>query len=242
MDRGPTKDDTRCTEETWALLPDQTVLCLECDRQPRAEKYVMAANQWVSAGSTPVALVDTGSDEIGSALALPDGRVFCIGATANTALYTPPAIANQPGTWAAGPGFPVVVVGTGDRREGRTGMPSPQRPSAVRGRSVQPQRDGTWGSPFYIYEYDPVANTLTQAPSPPNGSAESVQLAADSVADRPSAAHERELHRRDLHARRRARSVVEAVDHVGADRAPPGSHLRAARAADQRTLAGGDLR
>src|SRR6185312_12619376 len=78
---GPTKDDSRCTEETWVLLPDQTVLALECDRQPRAEKYVMAASQWVSAGSTPVTLVDVGSDEIGSALALPDGRAFCIGAT-----------------------------------------------------------------------------------------------------------------------------------------------------------------
>jgi hypothetical protein len=165
---GPTKDDTRCTEETWALLPDQTVLCLECDRQPRAEKYVMAANQWVSAGSTPVVLVDTGSDEIGSALALPDGRVFCIGATANTALYTPPAIANQPGTWAAGPSFPVVVSGlvTGAKDAPACLLPNgrvlcvvaPYSPSA-----------GTWGNPLYIYEYDPVANTLTQAPSPANG-------------------------------------------------------------------------
>jgi len=165
---GPTKDDSRCTEETWVLLPDQTVLALECDRQPRAEKYVMAANQWVSAGSTPVTLVDVGSDEIGSALALPDGRAFCIGATSNTALYTPPAIANQPGTWATGPSFPVVVAGlvTGAKDAPACLLPNgrvlcvvaPYSPSA-----------GTWGSPLYIYEYDPAANTLTQAPAPPNG-------------------------------------------------------------------------
>jgi hypothetical protein len=102
---GPAKDDTRGTEETWVLLPDQTVLAIECDRRPRTEKYVMAANTWVSAGNTPVTLVDAPSDEVGSALTLPDGRVFCIGATSHTALYTPPLIANQPGTWAAGADF-----------------------------------------------------------------------------------------------------------------------------------------
>jgi Kelch motif protein len=165
---GPTKDDTRCTEETWVLLADQTVLCLECDRQPRAEKYVMAANQWVSAGNTPVTLVDTNSDEIGSALALPDGRVFCIGATANTALYTPPMIANQAGTWATGPSFPVVVKGlvTGAKDAPACLLPNgrvlcvvaPYNPTA-----------GTWGNPLYLYEYDPVANTLTQVSSPANG-------------------------------------------------------------------------
>lgn len=165
---GPNKDDTRCTEETWVLLPDQTVLCLECDRQPRAEKYVMASNTWVSAGSTPVTLVDTGSDEIGSALALPDGRVFCIGATNHTALYTPPLIASQPGTWAAGPDFPEVVKGqvTGAKDAPACLLPNgrvlcivaPYSPAA-----------GTWGNPLYLYEYDPAANTLTQVPSPANG-------------------------------------------------------------------------
>ena len=105
------KDDPRCTEETWTLLPDQTVLALECDNQPKAEKYVIAADKWVSAGSTPVTLVDTASDEIGSALGLPDGRVFCIGATSRTALYTLPAVSNQPGTWATGPSFPVLGTG-----------------------------------------------------------------------------------------------------------------------------------
>jgi hypothetical protein len=165
---GPTKDDTRCTEETWVLLPDQTVLCLECDRQPRTEKYVMAANQWVTAGNTPVTLVDTKSDEIGSALALPDGRVFCIGATPNTALYTPPAIANQPGTWAAGPSFPVVVQGlvTGAKDAPACLLPNGRVLCVV---APYSPAQGTWGSPLYFYEYDPAANTLTQVSSPSNG-------------------------------------------------------------------------
>ena len=168
---GPTKDDTRCTEETWVLLADQTVLCLECDRQPRTEKYVMAANQWVSAGNTPVTLVDTGSDEIGSALALPDGRVFCIGATANTALYTPPAIANQLGTWASGPTFPVVVSGLVNGAKDAPACLLPNGRVLCIVAPYDPKKSATsWGSPLYLYEFDPAANTLTQVPSPANGS------------------------------------------------------------------------
>jgi hypothetical protein len=172
---GPTKDDTRCAEETWVLLPDQTVLALECDRQPRTEKYVMAANVWVTAGNTPVTLIDTASDEVGSAIALPDGRAFCIGATNHTALYTPPPIANQPGTWAAGPDFPVVVQGrvTGAKDAPACLLPNgrvlcivaPYDPKAAQTTSV------AWGYPLYFYEYDPATNTLTQVSSPSNGSA-----------------------------------------------------------------------
>lgn len=164
---GPTKDDTRCTEETWVLMPDQTVLCLECDRRPRAEKYVMAANQWVTAGSTPVTLVDAPSDEIGAAVALPDGRAFCIGATGNTALYTVPAIANQPGAWAAGPSFPVIVNG---KTTGAKDAPACLMPNGRVLCLVGPFNSaaGEWGQPVYFFEYDPAANTLTQAPSPSN--------------------------------------------------------------------------
>jgi hypothetical protein len=171
---GPTKDDTRCTEETWVLLPDQTVLALECDRQPRTEKYVMAANTWVTAGNTPVTLIDTASDEVGSALALPDGRAFCIGATNHTALYTPPAIANQAGSWATGPDFPVVVRGrvTGAKDAPACLLPNgrvlcivaPYDPKAAQ------NTNEAWGYPLYVYEFDPVANTLTQVSSPSNGS------------------------------------------------------------------------
>lgn len=171
---GPTKDDTRCTEETWVLLPDQTVLAIECDRQPRTEKYVIAANQWISTGNTPVTLIDTASDEVGAALALPDGRAFCIGATNNTALYTPPPVANQAGTWASGPSFPVVVSGrvTGAKDAPACLLPNgrvlcivaPYDPNAAQNTSI------AWGYPLYIFEFDPVANTLIQAPSPSNGS------------------------------------------------------------------------
>ena len=40
------------SEEGWTLLPDGTVLAVQCTSVPNAQKYVIASNQWISAGST----------------------------------------------------------------------------------------------------------------------------------------------------------------------------------------------
>jgi hypothetical protein len=102
---GPLKDDPS-SEESWTLLPDGTVLTPECTNHPKAEKYVPALNSWVSAGQTPVDLVEASSIEIGPALLLPDGRTFHVGTTGKTALYTMPSDPADPGTWEVGPSFP----------------------------------------------------------------------------------------------------------------------------------------
>jgi len=99
----------RCSEETFTLLPDGTVLTVQCSNAQNAEKYLPATEQWVSAGATPSALpqpcLGLGA-EIGPAILLPEGRVFAISASGNTALYTPPSAAlgvSSPGTWTAEP-------------------------------------------------------------------------------------------------------------------------------------------
>lgn len=102
---GPTMAG-RSAEETWVLMPDETILAPRCIGHPAAEKLVLAANQWMSAGTLPVDLVEAASAEIGPGMTLPDGRAFFLGATGASALYTPPAIASQPGTWSAGPTLP----------------------------------------------------------------------------------------------------------------------------------------
>jgi hypothetical protein len=167
-----TKDDARCTEETWMILPDQSILAIECDNQPKAEKYIPAADKWVSAGTTPVTLVDTLSDEVGAAILLPDGRAFCIGATNHTALYTPPAISNQPGTWTAGPDFPVLTAG---RVTGAKDAPAALLPNgkvlclvAPCNQSAASNTTPFWGSPVHFFEYDPATNTLTEVSAPVN--------------------------------------------------------------------------
>ena len=72
--------------ETWTLLPDNTILCAECDNHPSVEKYIISTDKWVKDKSTPVDFVQILSKEIGPAILLPDKRVFAIGATGHTVL------------------------------------------------------------------------------------------------------------------------------------------------------------
>jgi hypothetical protein len=160
---GPNKDDAS-SEETWTLLPDETVLTAECSAHPKTEKYVAAANQWVSAGSTPVDLVQASSIEIGPAVLMPDGRVFATGASGHTALYSPPNIANQPGSWAAGPDFP--LDGNGRLMEAKD-APGCLLPNGsvlcVAGPAAE---GGSFPGPTQFFEFN--GSTLSTAPNPPN--------------------------------------------------------------------------
>jgi len=160
---GPNKADAS-SEETWTLLPDGTVLTAECSNHPQAEKFVPATNTWVSAGIVPGDLVQASSIEIGPALALPDGRIFCVGATGATDIYTPPSNPADPGTWATGPTFP--SDGTGQPREAKD-TPGVLLPNGRVLVAVGPGVDGfNLGATFY--EYDPLSNTPTQVATPAN--------------------------------------------------------------------------
>ena len=104
------KDDSS-SEETWTLLYDNTILVAECSNHPKAEKYLIESNKWVSAGSTPAGSdlaqsSSASSNEIGPAILMSDGRLFAIGASGHTAIYSPPVSSTQPGSWIRGPDFP----------------------------------------------------------------------------------------------------------------------------------------
>jgi len=160
---GPNKGDS-ASEETWTLLPDQTVLTVQCSNTPHAEKYLAAANQWVAAGTLPVNLVETSSLEIGPAFLLPDGRAFCVGATNRTAIYTPPPIANQAGTWATGPTFPNIngqTIGAKDA----PGCLMPNGKVLFVGGPVDGQ-SGSYLPPTSFFEFD--GSTMYRVPDPPN--------------------------------------------------------------------------
>jgi hypothetical protein len=105
----PAKNDVS-SEETWTLLPNGSVLTVQCSTPPGVERWNGA--NWVSDANTPVTLTQQPpglGNEIGPAVLLPDGRVFAIGGNANTALYTPPpppgfGVPQPPnGSWTAGP-------------------------------------------------------------------------------------------------------------------------------------------
>jgi len=160
---GPNKDDSS-SEETWTLLPDETVLSVECANHPRAEKYVAPAERWVSAAPLPVELVQSSSIEIGPAVLLPDGRVFAIGATGHTAIYTPPNVGDQPGSWIIGPDFP--RDGNGNLM-GAKDAPAALLPNGnvlcVAGPSGE---GGNFPGPTQFFEFD--GTTLNPVANPPN--------------------------------------------------------------------------
>jgi hypothetical protein len=158
----------RTNEATWTLMPDQTILTCDCIGHPQTEKYLIVADKWMSTGNTPSDLVEAASFEIGPAVLLPDGRLFAVGATGRTALYTMPPNANQVGSWAAGPTFPVVS----GKQLGAKDAPGCLLPNGNVLCAVGPVDGlaGSYLSPTYVYEFDPVANTLIAAPTPPTSS------------------------------------------------------------------------
>lgn len=150
-------------EESWSLLPDGTIHAVDCSNPPNAEKYVIAANQWVAAGATPQVLVDSIS-EIGASVLLPDGRLFVIGATGFTALYTPPPIANQAGTWAQGPSIPQVNP---NQPLGAVDAPACVLPNGNVLFTASPiTNPASFQAPTFAFEYDPVDNVITNVPVP----------------------------------------------------------------------------
>lgn len=157
-----------CSEESWSLLPDGTIHAVDCSNPPNAEKYIIASDEWVNAGTTPDVLVDSIS-EIGASVLLPDGRLFVIGATNSTALYTPPPIANQVGTWERGPTIPSNSSG---QALGAVDAPAVVLPNGKVLFSVGPiTTPATFQSPTYFFEYDPEANAINPVPGAATASA-----------------------------------------------------------------------
>jgi hypothetical protein len=168
---GGNKHDTS-SEESWTLLPDGTIIVAEVNNHPHAEKYLIATNQWITAGSTPsghdLVLNEPGvSIEIGPAILMPDGRVFCTGATGHTALYLPPLLPTQPGTWIPGPNFPV----SGGHLMRAFDAPACLLPNGFVLCAVGPLNAGWSGPPTVFFEFDgaalhPVANPASAAGEP----------------------------------------------------------------------------
>lgn len=104
-------------EETWALLPDGSVLAPAVTLMPQAQRYVPSLDKWVNCTAAPVNLAVTklkgaDVDETGGALALPDGSAFVIGGSGQTALFTTGHFKQSPGSWKIGPSFPADTSGS----------------------------------------------------------------------------------------------------------------------------------
>ena len=168
---GPNKG-TSSSEESWALQPDGSVLTVRCNSTQQAEKYIPATNTWVSAGTTPVNLIEIASSEIGAAVLMNNGKTFFIGATGRTAIYTQPATITDPGSWVAGPDFP---AGPNSETIGCKDSPACLLTNGKVLISAGPV-DGVrndYLTPTYFYEFD--GSSLHRTIDPPNNAGKPYQ-------------------------------------------------------------------
>ena len=139
------------TEESWIALPNGNVLSYDVVMGlNQAQFYDVATNSWVDTGPVPVNL--SSRLEIGAGLQLPDGRVFHIGATNQTAIYDP--VSN---TWQAGPQLP---EGIGSDDAPAAALPNGHILFVADTPSFQP--------PSRLFDYDPFRNTVIDV-TPPAG-------------------------------------------------------------------------
>jgi hypothetical protein len=159
---GPAKGSSS-SEESWVLLPDETVVTVRCDSSNIADKYVASSNSWVGGGTLPVGIVEVSSSEIGAGVLLNDGHAFFAGANNHTAVYAPPPIASNTGTWTQGPDFPNDANG---QTVGCKDTPSCLMTNGKVLISAGPVDGANWLTPTYFFEYD--GGTLHRVADPPN--------------------------------------------------------------------------
>lgn len=143
-------------EATWVKLPDDSILTID-DNSTTSERFIPSLNQWIADATVPVNLYNYKS-ELGGGYLLPNGKVFFIGATNQTAIYTPSGTTNA-GSWILGPVIP--------NNFGANDAPSAMM---VNGKILCALGTNTdQVAPTYFYEYDYVSNIFTQVSSPTGG-------------------------------------------------------------------------
>jgi len=96
-------------EASWVKLPDNSILTID-PYGTNTERYIPSANQWFQDSPVPVPMYDS-EEELGPAFLLPNGKVFFLGATGHTVIYTPsPSGGTNWGSWVQGPDIPNGLV------------------------------------------------------------------------------------------------------------------------------------
>lgn len=148
-------------ESAWVKLPDDSILFVDI-HSTSSERYIPATNKWVRDAAVPVKLYDDFGWETGGAVLLPNGKAFFIGATSNTALYTPSG-STANGTWTAGP----IIPGANGAPDAPMAMMSDGKVLFVA--SPVPTSADHFPPPTTFYEYDYITNTITQIGAPGGG-------------------------------------------------------------------------
>ena len=163
----------RSNEETWVLLPDDTIVTAQCFAPYQSERYSISSDSWKNEGALPVSIIDQVMHEIGPAILMYNGKVIFFGAAnvggqGKTVLYTPPANYTGTGTWTQGPDIPKI----GGKTIVCNDCPASLLPNGKVLAACAPFLLNDWGSPIFFIEYDPFGNTLVPVPTPPNNAAQ----------------------------------------------------------------------
>jgi hypothetical protein len=140
----------RNDEEGYQLLPNGKVLTVNDEQalanpgSPGSQVYTAKTGAWSNAGTLPVLLAHSPDEELGPMVLRPDGSVFAVGATSNTALYSG-------GAWTAGPTLP-------------NGYDSADGPAAIlpNGDVLLDASPGIFNTPTHFWVYN--GSTVTQIP------------------------------------------------------------------------------
>jgi hypothetical protein len=89
-------------EDSWVLMPDNTVAGPSCTSPGKTTRYDIASNTWSTGNILPTNIISAAGSEIGPGLLRYDGTAFFLGGNQNTATFSAAASPQ----WANGPALP----------------------------------------------------------------------------------------------------------------------------------------
>jgi len=161
-------------EECWVKLPDGSVLTYDLFRSiatggSYAERFIPSASSWVSispsdgtaTGFIPQLSSPAVGFELGPLVRLLDGRIFVIGATGHTALYSPSS-----NSWAAGPDV-MGTLGGNPALFGADDAPAAVLPNGhVLFTADAGPSTVVFNPPTQVFDFDPDTDTISPVVSP----------------------------------------------------------------------------
>ena len=150
-------------EVCWVKLANGSIFGVD-DYGNSAEHYSASFGQWYNDASSTPSGAQGGDD---ADYLLPNGRVFHVGSTTNTAFYTPGPTIPSAGTLVNGPNLPIVAGSQLVAGE----SPGAILPSGNVLLELAPNGGGaSGGAPGYFYEYNYLDNSFTAVSAPGGGS------------------------------------------------------------------------
>jgi fibronectin type 3 domain-containing protein len=144
-------------EACWVRITNDCVLTIDIN-STTSEHYNPATSTWVVDGNVPINVYGYGA-ETGAGFVLPNGKVFFIGGSPYTAIYTCGSTPSSAGTWVQGP----------DMAFGGVGYGAVDAPAAmmVNGKIICALGvTNGFGSTTSYFEYDYTTNGFTQVNGP----------------------------------------------------------------------------